>query len=759
MANRERGRNDSDSSQSDDQNPSNERRTRRSTISRNSDNAADRTRANPSTNPNGGSNNADRERDENGRFTGSSKSAAQSALGRMMAGFKGITGNGNIGGVDPVLDSLKEAKDLLSPLGRAAKLGGRAAKFSFSKLKAMKRREPLPIDQDRHNRENEKLLDKIWKAIKKAGSNAGGGLGGLLGAGGGRNRNRRRNRRRGRGRGLLNRARDLGTRGLRAVGGVKGLGVVGALAGAATLGMDWKGLNKEEKTERVGQAGGGAAGALIGGTVGSVVPVVGTAIGAVVGGYLGAKGGAIIAQTVSPHVSSWTSSLKSYNLADKMDKFWKAGMTPVFSTFEELGRSTKSWLGNMFKKGKSLFGFTDDDNDDNGGDLSAGVTVKANKAADIITKNALTKSSGYCAKFVREGLQQAGYDLKTAGDAKNYNNGALTDAGFSKIEGDSAPQKGDVMVMPAQGRHGAGHMQIYNGQQWVSDFKQNSKNPWGDIATEDLKYTMYRDQKGAMVAGTARGGEKSAIAASGASEAVNFFTSRGYTKEQAIGLAANIQQESQFNHKAYNVDKTGKTKGARGLAQWRGPRQDDFKRRYGVSIENSTKQQQYDFIDYELRHGKEQAAGKALMKAKTVKEATYAVLDKYERAGNTATELPKRMANANAIEKNHSVTMSKASKAKATSSVTGFSMKELKVANNIAPTSNASNSGYGAASFAPTPMLKIPAMPKITQRLDSGGLDKPLLTQANNDSINQNVSDRDLAHAITGGLGQSRQWA
>ena len=121
-------------------------------------------------------------------------------------------------------------------------------------------------------------------------------------------------------------------------------------------------------------------------------------------------------------------------------------------------------------------------------------------------------------------------------------------------------------------------------------------------------------------------------------------------------------------------------------------------------------------------------------------------------------EKRERAAIAATIDKNHGATMSKASKAKANSSVTGFSMSELKVANNVAPVSK-NTAGYGAASFAPTPMLNIPAMAKVSQRLDSGSIDKPLFVQSNNDSINQNVSDRDLAHAITGGLGQSRQWA
>ena len=751
-----RGRTDSDSTQNSDQSPTTERRrTRRSTISRTSDNAADRARTRrTSTNANGGSNNPPRERDENGRFTGSSKSAAQSALGRMMAGFKGIKGNGNIGGVDPVLDSLKEAKDLLSPLGRAAKLGGRAVKFSFSKLKAMKRREPLPIDQDRHNHENEKLLDKIWKAIKKAGSDAGGGIGGLLGGGRGRGRNRRG----GRGRGLLGRVRDIGGRGLRAVGGVRGLGAIGAVAGAASLAMDWKGLNKEEKTDRVGQAAGGTAGALIGGTIGSIVPVVGTAIGAVVGGYLGAKGGALIAQTVSPHVSGWTSSLKSYNLAGKMDKFWKAGMTPVFSTFAQLGRSMGSWLGDMFNKGKEMFGF-------GGGGGDGGTPADtAIKAADFAVQNAASISLGACAEYVNNafqanGLQASGHGKDVANNLKALNKGKFESVDYNEAY---APQVGDVMSMPSskKSKHNYGHVAVYTDQGWVSDYKQGEK--YGNTAAPNQDY--YEDIQSGRIKPTisrmintdsptstmsSSGGDKGKTA-----QAMKYFISQGWTKQQAAGLTANLQKESQFDHTA--VGDSGK---AYGVAQWHPDRQANFKKKYGKSIKQSTYAEQLAFVNHELTNGTEQAAGKRLRKAQTAAQAGAVVSQFYERPKNVEGEKRERAGIASTIDKNHSVTLSKASKAKATNSVTGFSMGEMKVANNIAPSSVTSNSGYNAASFAPTPLLKIPAMPKITQRLDSGNTDKPLLAQANNDSINQNVSDRDLAHAITGGLGQSRQWA
>ena len=49
-------------------------------------------------------------------------------------------------------------------------------------------------------------------------------------------------------------------------------------------------------------------------------------------------------------------------------------------------------------------------------------------------------------------------------------------------------------------------------------------------------------------------------------------------------------------------------------------------------------------------------------------------------------------------------------------------------------------------------------MPSFKLPLAGGGLDKPIIVQSNNDNIGQNVSDRGLAHAITGGLGEGRYW-
>lgn len=740
-------------------NPNSDRASNRSTVSRNSLGAADR-----GTNSSGASDsrtrssdrsssNTHRERDANGRFISDGSNSAnvsRSSNRGFGGGINGGLGHSDVSGMDPVLDSLKEAKDLLSPIGRAGKLAGRVTKFSWSKFKSMKRREPLSNDETRHNRENEKLLDKIWKAIRKQGGRGGNAGRGLLG-------------------GLLSGAAAGGGL-LRKLGKMKFLGPLAALAGAGSLTMDWDNLDHKGKSEGVGSLAGagvgGLAGMKLGAMVGAIGGPVGMAIGGAVGGiagaWLGSKGGEALGAAASPYIEDWTKAITAYNLPKKMGDTWDDGIKPFFTKLDSVADKINSWIEDKVSSVVDFVSPVD------AGDVSAGVTVKANKAADIITKNALTRSSGYCARYVREGLQQAGYDLKTMGDAKNYNNGAMQDAGFSVIDSQSAPQKGDVMVMPAQGGHGAGHMQIYNGQQWVSDFKQKSKNPWNDVATENLQYTMYRDQRGAMVPGTATnmaGQTKGSRAKS--DQLMSYFISQGWTREQAAGLVGNLQKESGgFRDDVIRGDKSGRGDGGKavGIAQWHLERQQDFKDKYGKSIVGTTLMEQAAFVHHELTKGKEQAAGNKLRQTRTAAQAGAVVSEHYERPAAVEAEKRERARIAEAINKNYAITSNKTPAPKSGNGILGVSVNDInkvtapKITKSSSGTPLKSHLGYEPANLPALPVLKIPAAPKIKERLDSGGSNKPVILQSSNDTINQNLSDRGLAHAVTGGFGQDRYW-
>ena len=108
--------------------------------------------------------------------------------------------------------------------------------------------------------------------------------------------------------------------------------------------------------------------------------------------------------------------------------------------------------------------------------------------------------------------------------------------------------------------------------------------------------------------------------------AVQFFESRGWSHAQALGIAANLQSESQVDPTA--VGDNGK---AYGIAQWHKDRQDAFQKWAGNWIGNSTLEQQLGFVDYELRQGGEKQAGSALSAANTPEQAASVVSRLYER--------------------------------------------------------------------------------------------------------------------------------
>lgn len=120
-------------------------------------------------------------------------------------------------------------------------------------------------------------------------------------------------------------------------------------------------------------------------------------------------------------------------------------------------------------------------------------------------------------------------------------------------------------------------------------------------------------------------------------QALNFFQSKGWTREQAAGLTANIKRESNYNPAA--VGDSGK---AIGIAQWHPDRQAEFAKRYGKDIRAASYAEQLDFMNYELTEGRERAAGAKLRGAKSAEEAAAAVSTHYERPKQTAVEAQTR---------------------------------------------------------------------------------------------------------------------
>jgi hypothetical protein len=111
----------------------------------------------------------------------------------------------------------------------------------------------------------------------------------------------------------------------------------------------------------------------------------------------------------------------------------------------------------------------------------------------------------------------------------------------------------------------------------------------------------------------------------------SFFRSRGWTDYQSAGIMGNLIGESNLRTNA--VGDGGK---AFGVAQWHPDRQSNFKRVFGKDIRRSTLQEQYAFVDWELRNT-EKRAGAKLAASTNVKDATYSVMKYYERPANDSS--------------------------------------------------------------------------------------------------------------------------
>lgn len=119
--------------------------------------------------------------------------------------------------------------------------------------------------------------------------------------------------------------------------------------------------------------------------------------------------------------------------------------------------------------------------------------------------------------------------------------------------------------------------------------------------------------------------------------AIAYFTRQGWTREQAVGMVANLKRESNINPTA-----VGDNGQAYGIGQWHPDRQGEFAKRFGKPIQNSTLQEQLAFMHFELSSGKEKDAGQRLANTKTAADAARVVSRYYERPRKAAVEAERR---------------------------------------------------------------------------------------------------------------------
>ncbi len=100
---------------------------------------------------------------------------------------------------------------------------------------------------------------------------------------------------------------------------------------------------------------------------------------------------------------------------------------------------------------------------------------------------------GVCAKHVRLALQAAG--VNTTGNpvsARNYGP-FLRKLGFSVVPpAGYVPQPGDIAVIQGTSKSKAGHIEGFDGTNWVSDFIQKEFWPGPSYRTEKPSFEIFR---------------------------------------------------------------------------------------------------------------------------------------------------------------------------------------------------------------------------------------------------------------------------
>jgi hypothetical protein len=118
-----------------------------------------------------------------------------------------------------------------------------------------------------------------------------------------------------------------------------------------------------------------------------------------------------------------------------------------------------------------------------------------NRFVEWMHNNALSRSAHRCAMFVRHALEAAGMstaDRPSTGDAGDYGpylqrHGAQV----VPIDEEYVPKPGDTAVFAKTDEHPNGHIEVFDGEAWVSDFRQRSFSPYRDVESTP-PVTMYR---------------------------------------------------------------------------------------------------------------------------------------------------------------------------------------------------------------------------------------------------------------------------
>ena len=103
-------------------------------------------------------------------------------------------------------------------------------------------------------------------------------------------------------------------------------------------------------------------------------------------------------------------------------------------------------------------------------------SIDMDAAVRHLINYAHASSIGYCAAYVADALEAGGFRFTRQASAYMYrSNGILKGIGYNEISKPSSFQKGDITVTDRNSAHPHGHMAMWSGSNWISDFVQRSE--------------------------------------------------------------------------------------------------------------------------------------------------------------------------------------------------------------------------------------------------------------------------------------------
>ena len=112
-----------------------------------------------------------------------------------------------------------------------------------------------------------------------------------------------------------------------------------------------------------------------------------------------------------------------------------------------------------------------------------------------ITENKESKSRSMCAWYSMKAIRSGGCYNCYIYPAYAYNK-ILPQLGFKEVSiNNYSPKIGDISVLPKNSKSCFGHIAIYNGKKWISDFEQNDIFP-GKSYKNVGKYQIFRIDDG-----------------------------------------------------------------------------------------------------------------------------------------------------------------------------------------------------------------------------------------------------------------------